>query len=146
MKGLLFLVCVFTSLFSFSQERKVKWTTFYDASNKQVVFRADLDEGWHLYSQKVDPMVGPIPTSFTLEPAKGLILVGEVQEPTPIRQYDPNFEGEVLFFEKSVEFRQTVDFKEKGRLNGSVTYMVCNDVMCLPPVDDLLTIDLPAKL
>ena len=34
-------------------------------------FHASVEEGWHVYSQLLDPFDGPIPTSFTFETGRG---------------------------------------------------------------------------
>ena len=62
-------------------------------------------------------------------------MVGKTSEPTPITAYDPNFEGDLSFFENSVEFTQKLKVKKSGEVNGTITFMVCNKEMCYPPAD-----------
>jgi thiol:disulfide interchange protein DsbD len=70
-------------------------------------------------------------------------LIDKVVEPTPIREYDENFEANLDFFKSTVTFTQKVDKKSNGKVTGTITYMVCNDVMCLPPVDLPFEITIP---
>ena len=115
-------------------QKPVQWTWSYDNDNKALCFKVDLADGWHLYSQHVSNEIGPVPTQFIFEPAEGITLEGEVHEPVPIQKYDPNFEANLDFFEKEAVFTQRIK-GEKGEVKGSITYMVCNETMCLPPVD-----------
>lgn len=129
----------FLLFFCFSSTLKaqnnVEWTFEFDKESSSMVFTAKIGEHWHLYSQETDPSVGPIPTSFSYTKNKSIKVEGEVNEPTPIEHYDVNFEGDVLFFEGMVEFTQKIKVKKDTTVEGTVSYMVCNDEMCLPPVD-----------
>ncbi len=130
--GFLVFLCLSFSAFG---QKKVVWELKYDEENKEVILTASVVEGWHLYSQHTDPNVGPVPTAFRFEENDAIQFIDKVQEPEPTRHYDRNFEGEVLYFEGDVNFRQKVEIKENTRLKGTVVYMVCNDEMCLPPSD-----------
>jgi thiol:disulfide interchange protein DsbD len=94
-----------------------------------------------LYSQHVQNDIGPVPTQFVFENTPGVEFIGTVQEPVPVQKYDENFEATLDFFEKEAEFKQKVK-GSKGEVKGTVTYMVCNETMCLPPVDLPFTITL----
>jgi hypothetical protein len=120
-------------------QKPISWTWNYDASENAVKFKVELSDGWHLYSQHVQNDIGPVPTQFVFENTPGIELVGTVQEPAPVQKYDENFEATLDFFEKEAEFKQKVK-GSKGEVKGTVTYMVCNKTMCLPPVDLPFTI------
>ena len=141
-KNLLFVFLIFTSLSTIAQdvESKVLWSYSYDQANDVLIFEAKISEGWHLYSQFVDPEVGPVPTFFTFNRLKGGRLIGKTTEPAPIKIYDPNFDGEVIYFENEVIFKQKISTRKKTEISGAITYMVCNETMCLPPVDERFTI------
>ena len=141
-KTILFLVAVALSFCSLSQN-KVDWKVDYDPLTETVVFSASIDEGWHLYSQKINEEIGPVPTTFTFEKSKQFKLIGKTEEPTPITEFDPNFDGELSYFKNSVEFTQKIKVKDTAEVKGVITFMVCTDSMCLPPVtiDFNLTID-----
>ena len=101
-----------------------------------LVMTAHIQNGWHIYSQ-FTPEGGPIPTSFSFEENKGYTMEGKVKEPEPEKHYDPNFQLDVWYFSNKAEFTQKIKLKDKNisSVKGTVTYMVCNDQMCLPPVD-----------
>lgn len=120
----------------------VKWSADFDVENQRVIITADIKEGWHLYSQHIDPMAGPIPTQFVFAKNEAVSLEGEVEELEPIRKYDPNFEADVLYFEQHTQFVQQVQLQENTVLTCTVTFMVCDDEKCLPPVDETLRINL----
>ena len=130
-----FIACVLFSFNLFAQD-KVEWTVVYNTENQSVTFKAEIEEGWHLYSQKINEGIGPVPTTFTFEPNKKKYkLVGKTIEPTPKTEYDPNFEGELSYFEGTVEFVQQLKIKSSGEITGKITFMLCNEEMCIPPVD-----------
>jgi thiol:disulfide interchange protein DsbD len=134
MKGSIFLFALFSSLLSFAQQ-EVEWAFSFDNETDSVVVVAKIQPGWHLYSQHIDNELGPIPTSFSFKPNENYKLVGGVIEPKAIMEYDPNFEGELHFFKDEVSFKQKIELKKSTEIEGMVTYMVCNDVMCMPPSD-----------
>jgi thiol:disulfide interchange protein DsbD len=80
--------------------------------------------------------IGPVPTSFVFEPNDAVKFIGKVNEPQPIQKYDENFEAMLDFFEGKVLFTQRLSVKQNTIITGTLTYMLCNDVMCLPPVDE----------
>lgn len=99
-----------------------------------VIFKAEIEAGWHVYSQNIADG-GPIPTAFYFAEATDYERVGVVTESEAIVLQDPVFDMELRFFEKEAIFTQKVKVlgKEPVALKGELEYMVCNDGMCLPP-------------
>jgi len=100
-------------------------------------FHAEIEAGWHVYSQFLDPFDGPIPTSFTFE-TEGLQTADSVAaECEPHLEYDPNFMMDLLFFEKETHWVHTVSFPGAipDTIKGYLTFMVCDESKCLPPED-----------
>lgn len=99
-----------------------------------VIFKADIEAGWHVYSQNIADG-GPIPTAFYFPEATDYERVGEVTESEAIVLQDPVFDMELRFFEKEAIFTQKVKVlgKEPVSVKGELEYMVCNDGQCLPP-------------
>lgn len=133
-KTLIFIVFILVSMLSFGQE-KVEWTYSFDSESSTIQIKATIDEGWHLYSQHIDNEIGPVPTSISFEKNGEVVIVGKTIEPESLKEYDENFEGELNFFKDEVVFTQKIKLKKSTTLNGVVTFMVCNDTMCLPPTD-----------
>ena len=117
----------------------VKWTFQVKGLNEnesELVFTAQLDEGWHLYSQHTDPN-GPFGISFQFTPSKDYALKGKVSEPKPHEEFDKDFNCTVRSFSGRVVFRQKIerlsakDFKVKG----TYSYQLCNNGSCIAPED-----------
>lgn len=141
MKGILLIFSIFVTFLSFGQN-KVQWDFGFDNESSSLVMTANIEEGWHLYSQIIDNEIGPIPTEFEFITNDNYQLIGSTLEPKPIEEYDPNFEGDLSFFKSEVTFTQEIENVDAASVEGVVTYMVCNDVMCMPPVDIEFTITL----
>lgn len=103
---------------------------------------ATIDEGWHVYSQHLSSLEGPLPTVF--EWGEGIEIIGETIEGEPHVEYDPNFMMDLAFFEDTPDFVQKVKAPAGTTplVTGYLDYMVCNDQMCLPPTTVDFTIDL----
>ena len=138
MKSIILFVAVFMiSATSFGQILKpVKWSYASKKNNDKeaVVFlKATIDDGWHIYSQAV-PENGPHPTAFSFSSSKEYQLNGKTQASQPIVKHDPTFDMEVGYYKKSVVFQQKIKLTENSpTIKGTLTYMVCNDLQCLPP-------------
>lgn len=136
LKTIISLLFILITALSYGQD-KVQWSYSFDSELSMVLVKAEIAEGWHLYSQYIENEIGPIPTSITFEESNGVQIIGETIEPESLKEYDPNFEGDLNFFKDEVVFKQKIKLeKEKSAtINGVVTFMVCNDTMCLPPTD-----------
>lgn len=134
LKTIISLLFVFMISLSFGQE-KVEWSYSFDSESSTIQVKAGIAEGWHLYSQYIENEIGPIPTSITFEENEDYVIVGKTIEPESLKEYDPNFEGDLNFFKDEVVFTQKIKLEKSTTVNGVVTFMVCNDTMCLPPTD-----------
>ena len=115
----------------------VKWQ--YEAkdlgnSEYELIFRATIDDGWHLYSQFIKEG-GPEPTEFGFDSIAELQLIGAVEERGDLEtSYDPNFEMELKMFSHEAEFVQRVKIDGNNvEFNGFLYFMTCDDEQCLPP-------------
>ena len=120
--------------------RPVKWffsVKQLSAEEAELVFTAKINEGYHVYSQDINPDVGPIPTSFIFNPDKSYSLNGKVSEGKAVEIYDPNFEAKLKYFSGDAVFVQKIKTNGKApfEINGTVTYMVCDEHRCFPPED-----------
>lgn len=138
-----FIALSFFSLTSWGQiEDPAHWSIdLYESVEEgkiDLVFKCKLDKGWKVYSQKVDPMNGPMPTYFDYSVPEGIEKPAEVNECEPLLEYDPNFMVDLLFFKKTAYYWATLDLNgvsETDSISGFYSFMVCNDEMCLPPTD-----------
>lgn len=145
--NIIFLLACFTS--SFAQiEKPVKWSfSANEVKNGQVelVLTADIESGWHVYSQFLESDNGPIPTSFVFNPSKDYSLIQKVTEsPKAKSAYDANFGMNVAWHEKQAIFKQLIKVNKSTTVTGTLEFMVCNDRKCLPP--DELEFSIPVKV
>ena len=117
----------------------VKWKIKLDdkegAVEKEILFTATADKGWHLYDMNL-PEGGPISTSFTFETLKGAELVGQpTSSVTPTTVFDEQFQMDLRWYAGSVTFTQKIKVTDatKFKAEGAVEFMACNDETCLPP-------------
>lgn len=135
MNRIFFLVLLINLTNTIFSQEIVTWDVRFNKQENQIELNATIEKGWHLYSQYIENNVGPVPTSFTFKSSNDFQLVGQVNEPKAIQKYDGNFEATLDFFEKQVTFNQKIKPFNTTHLEGTITYMVCNESMCLPPVD-----------
>ena len=147
--SLLLLFCCSQTIFSQIVE-PVKWKTSIN-DNSELVLRASIDKGWHLYDMNL-PEGGPYSTEFTFENIEGAELVGKVFTSSKITsQYDEMFSMELRWFENVAVFVQKIKITnpDKFKITGEISYMACDDAMCLPPTIEVFEFsknNLPASL
>ncbi|MBA4744548.1 MAG: thioredoxin family protein [Muricauda sp.] len=127
----------------------VKWTTSVNKISEteyELVAKASIDAGWHLYSQTV-PKDGPVATSFAFDATdRSFNIIGDTSEDDGHTVYDPVFEMEIKFFEDEAVFKQQVAVDGTlSTINAIVEYMVCDDTRCLPPAEEALVFDLSGQ-
>ena len=124
----------------FSQvENPVKWKFSSDKVSgleAELVFQADIDYPWHLYSAYL-PAGGPIATQAYYDESDHFSLVDGIVEVTKAKiKYDNGFQMDVGTLSGKAEFRQKVVFKEGGTqtITGEMEFQACDDNVCLPPI------------
>lgn len=140
--GLVLFFLPHTSAQSFSSMERVdpiKWETLVEQQNDSIyhlIFKADIGEGWHLYSQNKMEGTGPIPTKFNFTDApKKYILIGKTKEPDRPTSFDPIFGKSIKYFENQVIFVQSVKVIYSGEINieASIRFMLCDNHRCIAP-------------
>ena len=104
-----------------------------------------IDEHWHLYSKLTPKNAGPVPIQIDILKSKDFKVKSHFKEKTsPKKYYDSNFESEVFVFENKFEASSKIKRKRKRNVTfeGTITYMVCDETMCLPPIDKPFKIQL----
>lgn len=138
-------------IFSFSQiEDPVSWSFNVeklgkDKYNLKVV--AQIEDGWHIYSQYKDPDSFIRETSFYFELIDDVKFIDTkiqkiddlsvkifFQEDKPVEKF-LEIQGELArYFENKANFSQQIILKKSiDKVKGLCEFMVCNDVQCLPP-------------
>ena len=117
----------------------VKWTFTskkIDAKTYEIHLSANIQTGWHLYSQKQpkDAIVNPTEIVFNNNPL--ISLDGKPREAGKMELYtDKRLGISANQYSGQVEFVQKIKLKVTARTNisGSVEYQTCDDKKCLPP-------------
>tara|TARA_B100001113_G_C21103188_1_gene619634 strand:- start:133 stop:2037 length:1905 start_codon:yes stop_codon:yes gene_type:complete len=102
----------------------------------ELQFKANIEKGWHLYSQYLPNEADAYPTDFIFVNTENYEFLGELVEPDPIRKADAMFDNMILpYFKDEVVFRQRIkvnsitDFK----INGEISFMSCDASQCVFP-------------
>ena len=142
--ALLFLLVLLNFLTAIAQKQYVNWTYSQkkiSTDESELVFKANIDPGWHLYSQ-VKAVKPPLkPTAFTFQESKQYKLIGKTVEPKPISRQEPMFGNLIVhLFENVATFKQKIKVLSNSpiEVKGYIDGMACNESVCqnfAPPVD-----------
>lgn len=100
-----------------------------------ITFRAEIVDGWYVYSQK-DYGEGPMPTIIAFDEAAGVELVGATEETgeKTIEAHDDIFDMTVKKFKGWAEFTQKVKVAGPStKFSGQLDYMACDEGQCIFP-------------
>jgi len=117
----------------------IQWTFEYQkvrVDKFEIVMTAEIDKGWHLYAMDTTEG-GPVPTVFSFKAPVGYTLNGR---PYPVSlpevKYDNTYGMDIGMYNIKAEFRQKIFVTHYPvTVCGNVTFMSCNDMLCLPPRD-----------
>ncbi|GAB2771103.1 protein-disulfide reductase DsbD family protein [Salinimicrobium soli] len=120
-------------------QQPITWEASVEKENDSIynlTFKAELEEGWHLYSQEEVEEGGPLPTEFSFNASEaGYELLGETTEPDGTDLFDPVFEMDIKYFEEQAVFVQKIKVPAgtNPEVKAEVFFMVCDDEQCLAP-------------
>ncbi|MEJ8818404.1 protein-disulfide reductase DsbD domain-containing protein [Lacibacter sp. H407] len=134
------VILLFVSVAAFAQSgTKVKWDyTVKKIGDKKYEVRmiANIQPGWHLYSQIQSADAIALPTTINFAKNPLLVVSGKPKEIGKVTDaFDKATQSRSRFYSNKVEFVQVVTVKStvKTSLTGDVEFMVCDDKQCLPP-------------
>lgn len=104
----------------------------------ELIFQADIIEGWYLYSSDFDPDLGPVVATFNFTKNDSYELVGGIK-PVGAKSKEDKviWMGTYTYFTHSAEFRQKVKIlKDSPEIKVKMNGQVCNDESgkCIPVV------------
>ena len=122
-----------------NDEGPVKWSFGVKSLGNdtyELVFQADIDKGWYVYSQFLESADGPVATSFNFE-SKNVQLDGKcAEEGDKVEGFDEIFAMNISKFKNRAIFRQKAKITDKSQpVTGYLTFMTCDNEKCLPPQD-----------
>ncbi len=134
----LLLVSIMFSSFVIGQDNPVKWklsTKKISDCEYELVFNGTIEDHWHVYSLNKLSEDGPMPANVMVDKGAGFELVGKPTESKPIKAFDKVFEVDVMYFEKSVIFKQKIKLKSDKEvvIKGKYEYQACTEEKCIFP-------------
>ncbi|MCX6214007.1 cytochrome c biogenesis protein CcdA [Spirosoma sp.] len=140
------VVWLLVSLTALAQIRKdpTSWSAKVDKQPAQVGdvvsirIQVSIDQNWHVYSNDLDPNIGPLPTTFKFPSSDAYTLVGKVTPVGVQEVYEEVWGAKVRQFENKAVFIQKVKLlKPTATFSGTAEYMSCSskDGTCLPPAE-----------
>lgn len=128
----------------------VKWTINTEDlgdDNYYIHFTANIDKGWKVYSQHIEPG-GPVATSFHFE-GEGYELDGSTEELSKAeKKKEPLFDNMLLvYFKDKAQFRQKVRLTDTASVvRGYLEFMTCDATQCLAPESVEFAFDLESGM
>jgi thiol:disulfide interchange protein DsbD len=139
MKYLYTIIFLISCALCYGQNNTVSWTFESKKTNSKeytLIFNASIQEGWYVYSQFLESDDGPVPTELVLQENKNIALEGKAnEEGQKIEGFDKLFEMNITKFKKNLKISQKIKTTGPTTIKGYLTFMTCNDEMCLPPSD-----------
>ena len=134
------LVLAFASMMATAQTANPVTWTFNSKKISDNVYEvqmiANMQSGWHLYSQSQPKDAIAIPTSFSFTKNPLIEMDGKIKEMGKLEKFtDQELGVSANQYSKMVVFSQKVKLKGKAKSNvaGNVTFQTCDDKKCLPP-------------
>ncbi|WP_353719763.1 protein-disulfide reductase DsbD domain-containing protein [Dyadobacter sp. 676] len=138
---LLLLCCCAGSVFGQDLKDISRWkvnlskTDAKPGEQVEVVFSADIDKNWKLYSSDFKGGIGPLPTEFAFDPNNAYQLVGDITAVKPLKAVDPTWDKAYTYFIDKAEFRQRIRLtKAGGKVSGTIKGLLCSSEngLCVP--------------
>jgi DsbC/DsbD-like thiol-disulfide interchange protein len=127
-----------------SSQNVVKWKfNLLPTSETEYTFTAtaEIEQGYHIFAIDAGGDGTLIATEITLEDANELDENWKsVPNPKTIKL--DFIDGDIFWHENKVTFSKKIELDEDAKhVSGQVTYQVCNEEKCLPPVDLPFTVN-----
>lgn len=141
MKRILSLILVAAIAFNANAQlaNPVSWNyTIKKVADKtyEVRLTANIESGWHLFSQTQPDDAIAIPTDIVFNINPLLTLDGKPKELGKMEKFkDKSLGISANQYSKKVEFVQKIKLRGnvKTNITGTVEYQTCDDTKCLPP-------------
>lgn len=135
---LILMLLVFATLKAQITKDPVLWTCKTVKMNDhkyKIYIEANIESGWHIYSQHQPKDAISTPTSFVIGPEKQIKAIGRMKEIGKVEKQDIETLGITQnYFAKKVSFEQefAVNNPRGNKVSIKIAYMACNDHSCLP--------------
>ncbi len=110
-----------------------------------IIFMAEIENGWYIYSQYLEGEDGPVPTSFNFDEGAHFTKKGKNEECDLNRKaaFDKLFDMDVVKYSKHAIFRQPIKVSDDTKkITGYLEFMTCDEEKCLAPKEVDFELDL----
>jgi thiol:disulfide interchange protein DsbD len=132
-------ILIFMTLAAQAQINPVSWSfSVKKIAEKtfELHLTANIQTGWHMYSQTQPEDAIAIPTSVTINTNPLLAFDGKIKEVGKMEKFkDATLGVSAHQYSNKVDFVQVVKLKTTAKTNvtGNVEFQTCDDKKCLPP-------------
>ncbi len=137
----LIVSCLLMAGISFAQMTADPTTWKYEVKKKsateyQLIFHLDLKQGWHIWSLNPGGDGFQIIPAIAIDKNASVTVKGKPTEKgKATTTVMDGVDGKVTYLSGKVDYVQEVVVKGSTKITGKHTYQVCDDKMCLAPVD-----------
>ncbi|MBR0340040.1 MAG: thioredoxin family protein [Alistipes sp.] len=140
---MLMLLCA-VPMMAMAQTEPVKWSHSVTEKGNglyTVEFKAELEDGWHIYA--TDPKLAFNPTTFEFETSEGVATEGELRSVSKVHiEKDELLMMEIGQYDNEAIFEQDFNVKDGGAVKAIISYQACNLGSCLSPTTTEVSISL----
>lgn len=135
------LVALLLTICAKAQSDDINWrmnVKMASATEGEIIIKAIIEPGWHLYGMNLPKEAGPKPTTINFDGSKGISFTSELKySPEAVEKLDPMFNTKLNWWENNVTFRRKFKIaKQTGcvpTVTATITYMVCDNKTCQRP-------------
>jgi hypothetical protein len=137
----LFLPLLFLGSISFAQITDDPTTWKYEAKKKsateyELIFHLDVKKGWHIWSMNPGGDGMEIAPTFTFDNNPKVGMKGKtVEKGKATTTTMAGIDGKITYLVGEITYTQDVVAAAGTKITGKHMYQVCDDKMCLRPVD-----------
>ncbi len=148
------IILLLTATFNYAGAQMmnpIKWDVslnMTDDTHGTVIMKAAIEAGWHMYSNDVDPDVGPNPLEIEWSKLEGVKPDGKMKPSVPPhKEFDDMFGANLSWWTDAVTLRQNFTVTATHyAIEGSIRYSACNDENCIPPTKESFEFSGTAKI
>ncbi|WP_428667069.1 protein-disulfide reductase DsbD domain-containing protein [Runella sp.] len=108
---------------------------FNQGEEVEIIFLAEIEKGWSLYSSDFKADIGPQPTAFEFAENGSFAVTKAITAVSPLKKVDKTWGTQITYFTQKAEFRSKVRIEEINYdVTGTIRGQLCNDKkgVCIP--------------
>jgi thiol:disulfide interchange protein len=104
----------------------------------EIVLTSVIEKDWYMYSNDMDPNLGPIAAEFSWKKDPSYVLVGKTKPVGSHKHYEEVWKGTVSVMKGTAKFVQKIKLlSAKPNVKVGIYFQECSEVtgMCMPPYE-----------